>query len=140
MPTIAEQLAPMVERWAVQVLAEAADSVFQATQAFCPIDQGTMLASGTLEGDGALAWRITYDDVGYTDEGPQAHMIEGNPLLAFDWPERGLFPAVFRHVFWQPGPGVAENKGWFTDRAATQEQFENALQVAANAFSLDDAA
>lgn len=147
MATISEQLKPLIRAWAEEVQREAADSVFQATQALCPVgtggdsgEGGALRASGQLEPDGPLAWRITYDDIGFTDEGPVAHEIRGDPFLAFDWPEAGLYPAVFRSVQWVPGAGVAANKGWFSERSATQEQFEAALLVAAEAFSLDDVA
>lgn len=134
--SLAEQLRPLIREWARQVAADAADLVFDATQALCPEDEGTLKASGSVEPRGELSFTISYDDVGFTDEGPTAHPIEGNPLLAFDWPEQGLYPAVFRHVEWVPGPGVEANKGWFTERACTQEQWENALRVAAEGVAL----
>lgn len=138
MATLAEQLETLIRDWAAEVAATAADLVFDATQALCPEDEGTLRASGTLDRAGDTSYTIIYDDVGFTDEGPQPHRIEGNPLLAFDWPEQGLFPAVFRHVNWVPGPGVEANKGWFTERAATQEQWENSLMIAADATALGD--
>ncbi len=135
MASIAEQLGPLIEEWARQVMQEAAQIVFDATQALCPVEDGDTLASGQLSG-GDLTWSITYDDVGFTDEGPEAHEIEGNPLLAFDWPEQGLFPAIFRRVAWVPGPGVAANKGWFSERSASDGNFGDALIVAGDSFGL----
>lgn len=136
MASLAEQLEPLVREWGRQVAQDAAELVFDASQALCPEDEGTLRDSGSIEATGDLHYRISYDDVGYTDEGPVAHRIEGNPLLVFDWPEQGLFPAVFRHVDWVPGPGVEANKGWFTERAVTDEQWQNSLQVAAESVDL----
>lgn len=139
--SLSEQLRPMIRAWAAEVQREAADSVFQATQALAPVGEtGALVASGQLEQSGEFGWRISYDDRGFTDVGPEAHEIRGNPVLAFDWPAAGLYPAIFRSVMWTPGPGVAANRGWFSERSATQEQYEQALLVAAEAFSLDDVA
>lgn len=132
---LSDQLRPLLEAWAEAVAQEAAEAVFDATQALCPVAPeggGETRDSGRLQQVGPTSWEITYDDRGFTDEGPTAHTIEGNPLLAFDWPEMGLFPAVFARVEWTPGPGVEENRGWFSERAATQENWEAELLRAAD--------
>ncbi len=137
--SIAEQLRPLIEEWARQVAEAAARTVFDGTQALCPVGDdpgGQTKDSGKVEQAGDFDWTITYDDRGFTDEGPEAHEIEGNPLLAFDWPEQGLFPAIFRRVAWVPGPGVETNKGWFSQRSCTDETWFVALQQAAEQFGL----
>jgi hypothetical protein len=136
MASLAGQLAPLINDWARQVVQEAAQQVFDGSQALCPVETGATKASGTLEQSGDLTARISYDDRGFTDEGPDAHEIEGNPLLAFDWPQAGLFPAIFRRVAWVPGAGVAENKGWFSERSVTDDTWQTALIQAAEDFTL----
>lgn len=136
MPTLAEQLGPLLEQWADRVMQEATDLMVDAATAVCPEDEGVTRAS--IEGQmvGPSRSTITVDDRGFTDEGPAPHHIEGNPLLVFDWPEKGLFPAVFRHVDWVPGAGVEANKGWFTERAMSDDNFTAALQIAAQSVDL----
>lgn len=127
----------MLEDWAHRVGEEAADSMRATVEALAPEDTGEMRDSTEVFATGQFSWAITVDDRGYTDVGPEAHTIEGNPLLAFDWPSAGKFPAIFRSVYWTPGPGVAANKGWFTERATSDEQWQNALEVAAEGIQLD---
>lgn len=139
MTSLAEQLRPLLEEWAQHVGDDAADLMLATAQALAPIGAeggGETRDSGEVDQAGHLAWSIQFDDRGYTDEGPEPHTILGNPLLAFDWPERGLFPAIFRSVEWKPGPGVAANKGWFSERAMTDDQWQNALTVAAESVEL----
>lgn len=135
--TIAEQLEPLLREWAANVTAAAARDVLDAAQVqFVPVAEGTLRDSGRLEQVAETTWSISFDDVGFTDEGPVAHPIEGDPLLVFDWPEAGLFPAFFRRVFWRPGPGVEANKGWFSERAVTEDSWLAALIDAAEAWDL----
>lgn len=134
--SLAEQLRPALEEWGRQVAEEAADSIRATVEATAPNDTGEMVASIQLVQTGPLSWAVTVDDRGFTDVGPEAHTIEGNPLLAFDWPAAGRFPAILRSVYWTPGPGVAENRGWFSERACTDEQWGSALDVAAGAIDL----
>jgi len=133
MATIASQLEPLLRDWAHEVARGGAEHVFDVSQDECPEASGETRESGQLQPRGETAWTITYDDRGFTDEGPEAHPIEGNPLLVFDWEKLGLYPAVFRHVQWEPGEGVERNRGWFSERSATDDVYYEGLLDAAEA-------
>lgn len=129
--SFAEQLAQPLQQWAEDVVREASETMLERGQQLAPLGEtGETVESGRVEQSGTHA-SLTFDDRGYTDEGPTAHRIDGNPLLVFDWPAQGLMPAAFRHVFWTPGEGVARNRGWFTERTATPELWEQDLLAAA---------
>ena len=135
--SIADQLVPLLESWARVVMAEATNTMLTSAQALAPVGEtGETRDSLQAQPLGDWSWEITCEDRGYTDEGPEAHTIQGNPLLAFDWPEQGLFPAVFRRVNWVPGEGVAANKGWFSERAMDEANYDAALLQAADAYGL----
>lgn len=143
MPSIEDQLRPLVEEWARRVTEVAAHAQFDATQALCPVGTsesggatGTMRDSATLDGD-ATRWHIEYQDVGYTDEGPEPHDIHGNPLLAFPWHERGIPLMIARSVHWVPGAGVEQNRGWFTNNV-TDATWDEHLRFAADSTALGD--
>lgn len=129
--------------WAQQVVQEAATEMELKARAQCPVAAvggGEMLQSIQTAAVGDLTWEITAEDRGFTDEGPEAHEIVGNPLLAFDWPAPGpgLFPAIFRHVNWVPGDGVAANKGWWTERTITDANWLEALTTAGDIVRLGE--
>jgi hypothetical protein len=46
----------------------------------------------------------------YTDEGTGPHVIEGNPLLVFEWGGRTVFFRSVNH------PGSTKHVGWFSER------------------------
>ena len=46
----------------------------------------------------------------YTDEGTAEHVIEGNPLLVFEWHGRTVFFRSVNH------PGSTKHVGWFSER------------------------
>lgn len=147
MASLAEQLGGMIERWSAEVMREASTEMTFKAKTECPvapIGGGEMISTIAADQVDPLRYRLSVEDRGYTDEGPEPHPIEGNPLLVFDWPEAppsyggALFPAVFRHVDWKPGAGVAANKGWWSDRTITDDNFEDCLRIAAEVVNLGD--
>jgi hypothetical protein len=141
-PSLAEQLTALVSEWADAVVADAAQTemVFTA-QANCPvapIDGGEMLNSIQAQPLGERLWEMSVDDRGFTDEGPEPHTIYGNPLLAFDWPAAGLFPAILAKVEWVPGPGVEMNRGWWSERTVTDDNWVAALERASELRGLGE--
>lgn len=136
MSSLADQLAPMLEEWAAEVAERAAGGMEQVARDNAPDDTGETARSIEARRTGQTSYEMTADDRGFTDEGPEPHRIEGNPLLAFDWPGAGLFPAVFAHVDWVPGAGVAANRGWWTLRSATDDEWLGQLEAAADAVTL----
>lgn len=142
MPSLAEQLSALLTDWANAVVADAAQNEMLFTaQTNCPIapiDGGEMRDSIQAQPLGERLWELSVEDRGFTDEGPEPHTIYGNPLLVFDWPEAGLFPAVFTKVNWVPGPGVELNRGWWSERTITDDNWLSALERSAEQFQLGD--
>lgn len=97
--------------------------------ASAPIDTGALSMSGSVTvqgtGDGAVATvKFTADYASYLDEGTGPHVIEGNPLLAFDWGGTRVIVHSVNH------PGSTKWKGWFTDRAGDEQLWALACQAA----------
>jgi hypothetical protein len=109
-----------LQQWATLVTVDALQRTLQETQQAAPVRTGALRNSiqvSTPQSDGAvIRAEITADTpyAGFTDTGTQSHIIRGNPLLVFMWPNdprpnRGKGPAVFR---WVNHPGTKGTQ-WF---------------------------
>lgn len=142
MASLAEQLEAMLREWGAAVHREASDSMLATGQAMAPVapeDGGETRDSGMVVPHSDTSATLTFEDRGFTDEGPEPHTITGNPYLAFEGLGGELVilgregsPAS---VNWVPGPGVEANRGWFTERTATDDHWGEALRVAADTVS-----
>lgn len=100
MPVDASALEQRLREMAVEEADKLADRVVEIAQSRCSRRTGTLADSISNEGavstgNGATAHVVVGEDYGkYQDEGtgiygPEGTRIEGNPLLAFDWPAAG---------------------------------------------------
>jgi hypothetical protein len=137
MASLAEQLRELLLDWRELVVEDAGQRIFDLTQERCPVGEtGSLKESGSVAMSGEGQTSIVYEaeHASYTDEGTEAHLIQGNPLLAFFWEKLGA-DVVFRSVMWEPGEKVAANIGWFSD-AVSEDRWSEALLESMDAIAL----
>jgi len=153
--SIADQLRPRLEEWARQVVTDAGSNLFAQTLDRCPVGHDpesgvetvALKRSGHGEYEGDFLFVIGYssespygeDYASFTDEGTEAHPItprDTNPsgLLSFFWERLGHRVAL-PFVMWEPGEGVAQNIGWFSD-ICTLDNWQQQLQLSADSIPL----
>lgn len=115
-----------LREWAGTVNELATQMLAQQLDARCPEESGQLKVSQivTLNGlESAIDYPVEY--ASFTDEGTQPHVIEGNPLLAFETGDGEL--VIVRSVF-HPG---TERTGWYSD-LMTDENYQQALDDASS--------
>lgn len=127
-------LRELIERYAAEVGDVVRDELEEATKTAAPVKTGEMRDEITVTvsaGSGQVAWEVDSpaEQSSFTDEGTQAHRIQGNPLLAFDWPQAGGL-VIVRSV---NHPGT-QGTHWFAD--PMPQRFQDALDVAAAQVTL----
>lgn len=109
-------LLALVDEWAVQVGDVCAQELENIVRDAAPVGEtGELRDSVSAEASGGapvvtVHIEASSDHASYTDEGTPPHKIEGNPLLAFDWPKAGKFMIV--HSVNHPGTPAQR---WFEE-------------------------
>lgn len=103
-----------LEKWAQRVFFDAAQSMADKDTRDVPRDTGALAQTRRLQiNETAYTASVEYpgDLPNWLEDGTGPHRIDGNPLLAFNWPKAG--GVVFlRHV---NHPGSRKQVGWFTN-------------------------
>lgn len=122
-----------VREWGRLVMDIALDRFIETKKGLAPIGEtgdlhDSIEARGVDDtGDGYTAEVVVdVEYASYTDEGTEAHDIHGNPFLAFQIDGEDI---VVPLVHWVPGPGVAANKGWWSN--SIDDQWSAAIETAA---------
>lgn len=124
MPADFSDLSASVQEWVNEAAADAIDALGEELRELAPVGEGdhdgprlnetlevTVLTIGGGEFHGQIAF--TAEHASYTDEGTDPHIIEGNPLLAFEWEGRLVIVRSVNH------PGYA-GTGWFTENCTDE--------------------
>lgn len=130
-----------VERWANAAAGQALDTLAQTVRDKAPYGAGenerggphlvdTLETTITSEGEqwaGEIAF--TADHASFVDEGTSPHVIEGNPLLAFEWEGQTVIVHSVQH------PGTQANP--FFSEGVTDDTWAEALEQALDSIPAD---
>lgn len=105
----------------------AVDEMALFTRAESPVDTGETRQSVTTEITSgppfcSAVLEAPTPQARYTDEGTGPHVIEGNPLLVFEWQGRTVFFRSVNH------PGSTKHVGWFSEGVVNDDRWGSALE------------
>lgn len=131
MPVDVTGLVTAVIDAAPRICEDAAEAMERDVTLSAPVDTGALSRSGqvqtTASGTGAVS-TLTYTEeyASFLEDGTGPHVIEGNPLLAFQWGGQTVIVHSVNH------PGSTKWKGWFSNKAEDESLWGLLVQAAAD--------